>query len=706
MVKPCKSEKPKEESHDSASQDYKEFCLRHDCVVDYVEGMLRDVMTIWPSYKETDFARDNKTLHVRFSHEGLSFITKTLPALFDGVLSFLETGTSTYPESFKCVRNRDYPVFLQRLTREVHENPNEEDRAQVVGLLYQVCYSFKKLEGPYRQSVLDQQLIDFKNVDRGLPKKYPDRVDQDILWIATRIITRIVGSLNPLDLNQAQDFRPRPGPGATNTPTEAHARYRPNMKHRNLEKLFPLKEWYAPPSISPQRNRWDLRVGHHVSYSDLEYGALTSRLEFVPKTFSKAREICVEELVMQWLQQAMRRAIYRHVEGYSPAKGFINFADQSVNAMLALENSLTKKKATIDMSAGSNRIPRNLVVRLFKMCDRNFLKALLRLSTRTVRLPFGDKKYMKLNMYAPMGSALCFPVMSLVHYALVHAICIHFHDCSKDYTTQVYVYGDDIIVDCDMIPYIYDTLPHFGMKLNTKKSYAYSYFRESCGMNAYYGIDITPTRFKRLVNNPRDFNGLASALANEASLYHKGYKHTAAILRESIRRTYRTINFGFVPPKSGYVGFIRHDFDATWDLVSERRWNRSLQHWEVLRLVFETKVEKHKIPESERYLRALVQGSKDTMSIEALGTWAGHTYERVLVDSWDEMAKVGNIYKLVRVSNPTIQGPPAIRTSVASNGLGGRRDAILTVRTKWTPYPARYNRVAKRNPGEKLESIP
>jgi hypothetical protein len=557
------------------SDEVSDFAKKHDVVVKYLLAMLADCCNNLTSYGHVDFERDSETIRTRFAHEGLSFATRTLPAFFDSILNYLETGVSYYP-SFKLT-SRGYPAFLQQLTRTVYERPYEQDTAKYMQHLYQLCVSFKKLKGPYRKGVLDSQQAEFVKVDRSLPKEFgPMCFESQIIDRASKIIGEVVKGLNPFDPDQAERFVPRPGPGATNTPTETHERYRPHVKYTNLNEDFPYDEWFHPPSTTQQISRWDLRVGKKRRFSDLiEKSAPTARLKFVFKTFGKARGICIEELEAQWLQQALRRGLYDVVEHHPVTKGKVNFTNQHINAVLALKASCDRRKATIDMSSASDRIARWLVRRLF--CKNTELcKALLTLSTERVELP-GKKFPLVLNKFAPMGSALCFPIMGLVHYALISSIIFFFGPPHLKFS-DVHVYGDDIIVDSDVAELVYRYLPLFGMKLNKEKSFYNSYFRESCGMNAYLGMDITPTRFKSVVKFPPRNDELISALQNEGALYRKGFYEIAKLLRAEILhlRAFRAEFFPKVHCESGLLGWIREDFDAMPRFNTVSRWNKHI----------------------------------------------------------------------------------------------------------------------------------
>jgi len=590
MRNSTRSEKPKEPRHSvsgsvEVKQNLKEFSEEHQIVLDYLLAILTDSYNNNPLFGKADYVLDSKTIKIRFHHEGLNFATQTLPRFFDCVLHYLETGVSDYP-GFRKASSAKYPAFLRGLVAPIYDEPNSASTVICMSQLYQLCVAFKKLEGPYKQGVLAKQLSDFVETDIELRYvEFDAEPNRAILRHARRTIGKVLKGLNPFDPNQADLFLPRPGPGATNTPTKAHTRFRPHVKYTTLNTWFPYREWFYPPlrwdcsNLGSEKDLWAsfLRFYTRTKYDERptqkplkEVYEPASRLKFVPKTFSKARAICIEQLETQYLQQAVKNGLYHRIEHHPETKGKVNFTDQNVNGRLALYGSSTGTLATIDMSSASDRISRRLVSYLFAD-NPDMLDAILALSTNTIELPdelnfiveFPSAKY------APMGSALCFPIMALVHYALIKAIIV-LSTRPHDEASCVYVYGDDIIVPSGCTQAIYDWLPRFGMKLNEEKSFYRSRFRESCGLHAYNGHVITPLRFKSVIKLKPRYNELISALRLESKFYYKNYRETARLIRTSIHKVkgYRAEQFPYVSPNSQILGWIREDEDAPHSRVS------------------------------------------------------------------------------------------------------------------------------------------
>lgn len=138
-----------------------------------------------------------------------------------------------------------------------------------------------------------------------------------------------------------------------------------------------------------------------------------------------------------------------------------------------------------------------------------------------------------------MGSALCFPIESLAFYIAVISISIQRAGVRvtpvsvRKHSSGVYVYGDDIVVPVDVAPSICETLSAFAFKVNSHKSFWTGKFRESCGMDAFQGVDVTPVYVRRLLPADRtDSHGVASLVSLANQFYLKGMWKTCRYLRE------------------------------------------------------------------------------------------------------------------------------------------------------------------------------
>lgn len=333
----------------------------------------------------------------------------------------------------------------------------------------------------------------------------------------------------------------------------------------------------------------------------------TSRLKYVHKYVGKPRGICIEENETQYLQQGIKHAMYRCIENHPMTRGFVNFSSQNINRELALKSSHDKSFCTIDMSAASDMIGRDLVFQLFR--DTKLLPFLDAVSTRVVTFPKEVRQgSMMTHKFAPMGSAVCFPVMAIVHYALCRAIIeLKSTGNARNESHKVYVYGDDILLPSEFTEDIFKLLPKFGMRLNKEKSFFRSNFRESCGLHAYGGCVITPVynNYTLTVKHEHtDSTRLLSCLSKEASYHNIGYNATSEVLRRHIRKVYGQIPYG--NPTSGILCFKRvNAYNTHWQKAAAKgkRWNEDLQCFEYKLRVIRPRYEDVKLESDSALLR-------------------------------------------------------------------------------------------------------
>jgi hypothetical protein len=269
-----------------------------------------------------------------------------------------------------------------------------------------------------------------------------------------------------------------------------------------------------------------------------------SRLKFVPKDWKTSRSICMEPIAYQWAQQGVRLWVERMIsEGI--LKRHIVLKDQGVNQFYSRVGSMTRLLDTIDLSSASDSVSWDLVSKIF---PAKVLKYLAGTRTRMVEAPNGD--FISIKKFAPMGSALCFPVQSIIY----SAVCIYAGICAvhgysweeiiPDFAGNVEAlytwtfgvgpydrspllpfvcYGDDIIVDTATTSIVIRALQSLGFVVNEDKSFVgQSSFRESCGEHYFDGASVTPFYFKvKRIGDRLSIESLAGVIehANKAGFY-------------------------------------------------------------------------------------------------------------------------------------------------------------------------------------------
>lgn len=222
-----------------------------------------------------------------------------------------------------------------------------------------------------------------------------------------------------------------------------------------------------------------------------------SKTIFVPKTMLGDRVISMEPVTLQYWQQSVARSLDVWFSR-SPLKHAIHLHDQTFNMEGARRASITGSRiATIDLSSASDCVSWDLVKNVFR--GTPLLRWLF--ATRSLMTTIEGHGTIVLHKYAPMGSALCFPMECLIFSAIIElAYRVSRTKRHKEISPCGFlVYGDDLIVPTYLWNTLNELLTQFGFKVNVTKSYQHDSlsFRESCGGEYYGGFDVTPIRLPR-----------------------------------------------------------------------------------------------------------------------------------------------------------------------------------------------------------------
>jgi hypothetical protein len=236
-----------------------------------------------------------------------------------------------------------------------------------------------------------------------------------------------------------------------------------------------------------------------------------SKLMAVPKTAKGPRLIAAEPTAHQWCQQLILRFLEERLSGLFDTN-FVSFRHQELSRALVVRASLDRSLATVDLSSASDRLTCWVVERAFRK-NRSLLEALHATRTRWVvdRVKdspnYGD--YFVTKKFATQGTAVTFPIQSIIFLIIALTACGFEAKSPEDFLcnkrfckslgrlrNKVRVFGDDIIIPSSGYAPLKTLLHLLGLKVNEDKSFVNGYFRESCGMDAYMGVDVTPIKSK------------------------------------------------------------------------------------------------------------------------------------------------------------------------------------------------------------------
>lgn len=203
-------------------------------------------------------------------------------------------------------------------------------------------------------------------------------------------------------------------------------------------------------------------------------------LSFVPKNAKIFRAICTEPLINSMFQLGLGDYIASVLKSVG-----IDITDQTRNQRAALYGSVSGFLATIDLSSASDTIAWLLIVHLFPD-DWVELFRVFRTAECTYRK---TGELFTLEKVSSMGNGFTFPLETLLFWALARA-------CQKIAIPKsqrpVLAYGDDIIVETATVPLLLKAFKALGFTPNATKSFWEGGFRESCGKDFHFGINVRP----------------------------------------------------------------------------------------------------------------------------------------------------------------------------------------------------------------------
>lgn len=547
--------------------------------------------------------RDYLELVKRTKAEGFSFLSSSLPALGKAFDKGLATGSFRIPDAFGRHRRNGIksrlPKFMGSHIAKVfnHDGSLRNDYCiRAVRAVRQVCYYAYKADVPCAPHKEVQVVRDFVETECVLAKFVEDASasggvfsssssgipDDPILALGAKLVGSIFSDF------QISNLRPKQGPGATSDVSLSQKwDSRVDLSStwnltgapgRRLE-LFGTFRWFNPSHALSDLEAvvpWD-------PWSGWLKPAVRDRAKvlLVPKDSRGPRLISAEPCFSQYIQGGIQRYMYDKLERNPLTGGRVNFTDQTVNQKLALEGSSSGEYSTLDLKEASDRVSMRLVDLLFSESGE------LRLALNAVRTsetclpqdqgvtnPKDGSYVLPLVKHAPMGSAVCFPVMATCIWAILVSGFRALGLSLSDGVDRVYVYGDDIIVPSALHDVAIKLLERYGLVVNQSKSFRGAGFLESCGCDAFFGQEVTPVRLRcltDLVDPHRSTSTVkrrvcqkfyVSSVAHANELYESGYAHTGQYW-ESLARLFGTVPC--VPPDSGLVG-ITSPYEADWSI--------------------------------------------------------------------------------------------------------------------------------------------
>lgn len=206
------------------------------------------------------------------------------------------------------------------------------------------------------------------------------------------------------------------------------------------------------------------------------YGLLSS----VPKKATIDRMINIEPILNTFVQRPVGTLLKKRL-----LRVGCNLYDQSKNRNLARIASVTGSHATIDMSSASDLISFECVKLL---CSYEWFEFLA--TWRTDKVFYKPNEIViPLEKFSSMGNGYTFELESCIFFACAQ---VAYELVGGNDPTLVSVYGDDIVLPTEAAAAVEDILTMLGFSVNTEKSFTSGIFRESCGGDYLFGVDVRP----------------------------------------------------------------------------------------------------------------------------------------------------------------------------------------------------------------------
>lgn len=510
-----------------------------------VEALLHDVHKTHESVFNTRSLRLTlQQVRKRYQAEGLSFLTKTLPRLGKALDKALtcDTPLNCHRLAFKSQPGSELPLFCGEFFNRVLSPTGTvlpDACADSIIVLRQILYWFYKYKLPYtteqEQKVVsgfvqaERDLVDHSSVLQavgaaadehtrsGLRLRKTSLDPVQVVRKARILLSRVFSNL---DLT---DIVPSHGPGAVATKQKLWEKFEfTNVSHRLTQK-FPLDAYFYA-SLSHVCDR--LPEMSNITDKDLP-----ARVLLVPKDSRGPRLISCEPVDFQWIQQGIMTKLVRHIEHLELTKFNVFFTDQGPNGRGALLGSTHGGYATLDLKEASDRVSLDLVRLLFPSHICEILE-----SARSSATELPDGSILKLQKFAPMGSALCFPIMALTIWSILTAAAP-----DADTRESILVYGDDVIVRTAFAVDAMNILESFGLVINRDKSCIQGFFRESCGVDAFKGINVTPVRLRAVWESSRSSDTYCAYMSYARAFYNMRYFTVYDLIVELLGDVYHQV---------------------------------------------------------------------------------------------------------------------------------------------------------------------
>lgn len=346
----------------------------------------------------------------------------------------------------------------------------------------------------------------------------------------------------------------------TCTPNCASHGFEAIMANHHLRSLlFPVGE-DLQTLVPDQFYRWTFKSKLRL----VDY----NKLEFVPKNAFTHRVIATEPLINGFVQKGIEKVLRKLLK----AVGIdIKFGWES-NQHWAKLGSMHQGPfglCTIDLSAASDSICIQLVKFLLPTAWFALLNDVRSPGYRTATDDGKTSETKRYEKFCSMGNGFCFPLETLIFAAFARQACKE-----AQAPTRYLVFGDDIIVQQQVVEPLRSRLEFVGFRINLDKSFVSGTFRESCGADWVEGRMVTPVYMRKRIDTKKKLVDFHNSLQN--SCFGEPFRNNgvAKALRSTIpidkryvelwRPSCKPINTGFLVEQDEFIAspLVRWDRDT------------------------------------------------------------------------------------------------------------------------------------------------
>lgn len=444
-------------------------------------------------------------------------------------------------------------------------NPSADPN--LVLLLRSLLLMFKKVREDCSDAAKKAAMEEFVSIDKSLPKpvlswaslvppseqslalrRIRNEVNNHKTW---RVLRYVLGQLINLDeLFDPREIVSKHGPGAVSDLATGGDKYSFPCWPGKLGRVFPSNE-HGTHGASCSEDSVPERWGDQWP---------CARLLAVPKTLSKPRIIASEPTAHMWVQQGLLKWIRKNL---TLGRRSLDFHSQVPSQEMALGASRNGQYVTIDLSNASDYLSLATFERFFSS-NASVLDAFWACRTTRVTVP-ELQLTLSLRKFAAMGSAVTFPVQSLIYLAIAVTAVLGYdsdetsvpsslpsRDELESAVGEVRIFGDDIILPRRCYHRSIRLLSLCGMKVNESKTHIGGLFRESCGMDAFAGYNVSPLYIAHL-GWKGELSQLPSRVAVSNNAFEKGLWRLSNQIAAPARATYGR----FIPITRDPLGCLR-----------------------------------------------------------------------------------------------------------------------------------------------------